>query len=506
MTEPRNTRSTYRHDRQNGGEAPNNDVNNKPTTQGMASGELGVHTKRTDIGSHTSTPSGPTPTDPHKDLIPEQSPIPRVGDRPDMRHPLIHPERPSCSTQLPNPPPPYNTHLHHDESLSVSFNLSELTKSVKELSSEMAAMRVDITDMRTNINEGRIAQDAKLAFLETNCNTKYDELSSKIDTRSTTQDTAIASIAALSKTSAQELTVLREMVHAQSCTISELQDLVLQNDIKATRAFKEVQNLANNIEAHQRRWAVRIHGMDAPDTPGEQTDTAKHRVLDFIRDKLQVDNVRFEDIDCAHRVGRIIDKKQTMLVRCFNRDLIQMMLRSRYNLKESALVLHEDSPLLNRQLLQTLKDDARTESSWIYNGSVWTKLASNGKIAKFNLLDNIDEKLDEEAAKQLGRPAQRKPTHARKSRNAWNKYKRQSSSAPSSTHMTPLPATTQQTQNSPRNLQQTDNSQTIPSLLDILTSSQQTPPPIPHQPVSQHSPATIYSSPSGPHNSTVLHV
>jgi hypothetical protein len=115
-----------------------------------------------------------------------------------------------------------------------------------------------------------------------------------------------------------------------------------------------------------------------------------------------------------------------MLVRCFSRDLIQLIIKSRFNLRESQLVLYEDSPLLSRQLLQTLKDDPRTESAWIYNGSVWSKMASNGKIVKFNLLDDIDTKINEESAKKLGRPTQKKPQYTRKPRSAWQKNKRQS--------------------------------------------------------------------------------
>ena len=130
------------------------------------------------------------------------------------------------------------------------------------------------------------------------------------------------------------------------------------------------------------------------------------------------------DIDCAHRIGRVVDQKQTILFRCFSRDLVQLMLKNRFNLKDSDYVLYEDSPLLNRQQMQELKDDPRTESAWIYNGAVWSKMASNGKIVKFSLTDDLNQKIDEESAKQLGRPTQTRPKIARIPRAAWNKNRR----------------------------------------------------------------------------------
>jgi hypothetical protein len=127
----------------------------------------------------------------------------------------------------------------------------------------------------------------------------------------------------------------------------------------------------------------------------ESTEHAKHLVLDFVKDSLLIDNVCFEDIDCAHRIGCVVDKKQTMLIRCFSRDLVQIMLKNCYNLKNTDYVLYEDYPLLNHQQMQELKDDPRTESAWIYNGSVWSKMAANGKIVKFSLTDDLNEKIEE---------------------------------------------------------------------------------------------------------------
>jgi hypothetical protein len=223
-----------------------------------------------------------------------------------------------------------------------------------------------------------------------------------------------------------KLDELKVTVQTQAQTISNLQELVTINDAKATQAIREVLAMANNIEAHQRRWALRIMGLPAPASGNETTDQAKHTVLDFIKDKLHVDNVLFDDIDCTHRVGEVVETKQPMLFRCHSRDLIQVLLKNRFRLKGSEIVLYEDCTYHHRQLMQSLKDDPRVESSWIYNGAVWAKMAANSRIAKFTLLDDIQTKITTESAKSQGRPNQRQIPQNRKSRISWKKYKRQS--------------------------------------------------------------------------------
>ena len=476
MTDHRNLRSQYR---QNGCPLPSNSNNNmdantlKPDniastgdhaqashSQAHPHAHATVH-----MSTHTSTP---TSTDPKGILSSKTMTLPNFGSSPIDN---AHLNR--------NDPPPYN-HDHSSEDLSVSLSLSELNKNVRDLMTQMTAMRGEL-------NESRIQQDSKLELLELSLNTKHLELSTEINTKLATQDTIITSSALLSKSTAAQFDELRELVHAQSATISELQELVLNNDLKATKSFKEVLMLANSIEAHQRRWALRILGMAAPTTAVESPDHAKHLILDFIKDQLKIDGVRFKDIDCAHRVGRIVDHKQTMLFRCFSRDLIQLILRNRYHLKDTTLILFEDSPLLNRKQQQDLKDDPRIESSWIYNGAVWAKMSANGKIAKFTIIDDIEKKIVEESSKHLGRPAQPRPKlPSRNPRSAWKKNRNTRQLPPLANTTIPPTAhhnanTSHLTANHPANNSiHLDHSQQehqarpstdIPSLLDISTSN-----------------------------------
>jgi hypothetical protein len=153
------------------------------------------------------------------------------------------------------------------------------------------------------------------------------------------------------------------------------------------------------------RWAIRILGLPAPPETGENTYAAKQLVLGFIQEHLHIDNVVIDDIDCAHRVGRVVDFKQTLLVRFHARDLVQLILRNRTKLKGSQYVLFEDCTLKNRKLIRELKNHPKIDSAWSVNGTVWAKTEPNGRKIKFTLGDNLDIIL----ANKPNRPVQPSP-------------------------------------------------------------------------------------------------
>jgi hypothetical protein len=172
----------------------------------------------------------------------------------------------------------------------------------------------------------------------------------------------------------------------------------------------------------------------------------KRAILDFITDNLKVDNVQYEDIDCSHRVGEVVDGKPTMLFRCYSCDLVQILIKNRYKLKDTSYVLYEDSTYLHRQLLQVLKDEPRTESAWLFNGGVWSKMASNGRIAKFTLLDDVNAKIIAESAKNPGHQNTHKAFTNRNTRAAWKRNKRQAHSTVRSPNMSHVSNTTHPTE------------------------------------------------------------
>ena len=139
--------------------------------------------------------------------------------------------------------------------------------------------------------------------------------------------------------------------------------------------INEVRKIANDVEAHGRRWSVRLVGMPAPTpAPGkirESTPEAKAAALRFFAEYLNVNNISPEDIDCAHRIGAVKDRKQTLLIRFFRREIAEHLLSNKKMLKGKTFAIFEDKPQLNMNLIFKVSKRAEVERAWNMGGSVW---------------------------------------------------------------------------------------------------------------------------------------
>jgi hypothetical protein len=131
----------------------------------------------------------------------------------------------------------------------------------------------------------------------------------------------------------------------------------------------------------------------SPASPKENFMETKLHVINFLVDTLNITNIKHGDIDCAHRVGSIKDKKQTILVRFFRREIVDYILRSKKMLKNTSFSMFEDATGINKRLLRELKDRPEVESAWIMGGKVWAKLHGRDRKMKISINDNLDYKL-----------------------------------------------------------------------------------------------------------------
>ena len=166
-----------------------------------------------------------------------------------------------------------------------------------------------------------------------------------------------------------------------------------QRIIRIQQGVDEARLIANEVESHGRRWAVRIAGLDKPTTLPETSDQAKDIVVQFITEKLGIDTIVADDLDCAHRIGAVKSDKQAILCRFFRRDLADKVLKVKKTLKGLGCVLFEDATQLNKQLVINLKARPEVESSWTMGGKVWAKLKGSGKKIKVSINDNLDYRL-----------------------------------------------------------------------------------------------------------------
>jgi hypothetical protein len=260
---------------------------------------------------------------------------------------------------------------------------------------------------------------------------KHQELSKKMDTKFKTIDSQLEQQELTDSSTLAEVDALKMELASQKYKVAVLEeqmtkllslsDLVKEMDSKIedtndrltmaveeqNEAIEETMLLVNSVEAHGRRWAVRIIGLPSPRERNETTHQAKEVDLQFFKDKLKISDLLYNDIDCAHRVGSITDFKQTMLIRFHARDSVDYVMRYKTNLKGSGIVLYEDTTWRNRKLINKIKRRADVDSAWCIGGTIWCKLHKSPNKIKITLGDDLDVllgPLPDEASEGEGSP------------------------------------------------------------------------------------------------------
>ena len=250
----------------------------------------------------------------------------------------------------------------------LSINLKELKVELKsEIKSSTDTHQEQIKDLEDRLTKSH--------------STKSKEISEDMDSKFAAQTDIISKLDQANKQLQDELAIAKTTLTSQSYKLSiveqQIEDLttkvnqvdseaidILNMEInEAKRVAREALVLANSVEAHGRRWSVRILGIPAPPKEGEDI---KQVVINFLTTRLNINHMTSQDIDCCHRLGDINkDGQQMILTRFFARDLVDIILRRKKNLKGSGLVCLEDSTWLNRALMKSLNARKDVHSSWI---------------------------------------------------------------------------------------------------------------------------------------------
>jgi hypothetical protein len=263
------------------------------------------------------------------------------------------------------------------------------------ITAHLELLNLNITGLREDMQKSQQDYQAKLFQLDEKMVSKHTDLQTKMVALE--EKLALSDVTTYNKTESSnksEICKMAKIVQQQQATIKTLLATVEANQLTAKKDYNELLELVNSVEGHQRRWAVRIFGVEAPGARVETTHETKLRVVDFITKELKIEGVHYEDVDTAHRVGiKDINGKQTVLTRFYSRDITQKLLKNKRVLKGSDYVLHEDLTLKSRTLLYNVKHHSHVEAAWSQNGSIWTILKTGGRKFKVKITDDLEEKL-----------------------------------------------------------------------------------------------------------------
>jgi hypothetical protein len=260
------------------------------------------------------------------------------------------------------------------------------------LTTSVASLSQELKDMRLIMTKNHLAQESKMEILETTIAKKYEDLKTEYNGKFTTMTVKIETTNALAAANAKEIYDLKNILKAQQDELIDLKNKLKAGDLVARKDSKNAIFMANSTEAHNRRWSLRILGLPAPEGR-ETTAEAKMISLAFFTDNLKVPGLSTMDIDCAHRVGKVSASKQTMLVRLYERDYVDLLLKKKSNLKGSTFVLYEDATFLDRKLINLLNDHPLVENAWMTHGTIWAKKVDGGDKVKVTIKDDINSVL-----------------------------------------------------------------------------------------------------------------
>jgi hypothetical protein len=217
--------------------------------------------------------------------------------------------------------------------LKSATTLDTINENIMKLSSVVYSVQNELNLVRNTQTE----QEKKLDKIEARIMRKNESMHEKILQKLTVADSNLAKQKETTDTNTEDIVKLKEALNKQHADIANLTQAIkktydeykddtqkheeaigiLETELKdARKEALDAKLHANSIEAHSRRWAVRIVGLPAPESGTELKEDAKYLVADFLNDVMEIHDIYIADIDCAHRVGTVTkEKTQMMLVR-----------------------------------------------------------------------------------------------------------------------------------------------------------------------------------------------
>ena len=158
----------------------------------------------------------------------------------------------------------------------------------------------------------------------------------------------------------------------------ENEKLRKEQNYEMAKETVKVQGNINNLEQYSRRNNIRISGVF--DKGEESQSETTNIVVQVLNENIDDLNLERDDIDVAHRLGKIRPgERRNIIVKFVSRLTRDKVMRSRRVFKGSNIFLNEDMTKINNKVLACLrkKMPSAVEQAWIHKGSLFYKSKSN---------------------------------------------------------------------------------------------------------------------------------
>ena len=164
--------------------------------------------------------------------------------------------------------------------------------------------------------------------------------------------------------------------------IVELEEKVCDADRRSTEALKQ----ANYNEQYSRKHNIRV--VNYPEKTGEDL---QNDFIELVKKDLEVE-VLPEEIVAIHRIPGNKDLPKPVIVKVRNTEVKSRIMRQKKKLNDE-IKFHDDITSRNLGLMSRLYKSEKFHSVWYFNDGVYAKRTKEGKRIRFDIFDDIEEKI-----------------------------------------------------------------------------------------------------------------
>lgn len=160
-------------------------------------------------------------------------------------------------------------------------------------------------------------------------------------------------------------------------TFAEIDKRISECDIKISEVTQQNMKLSQELDKQQqysRRNNLRIFGL--PVVPSEDTEEV---VLNLFKSNMQL-NLEKNMLDRVHRLGKVRDNKQQIIVKFISYRYRSLVLKNRKNLKGSGIYIAEDLTTNRIKLYKEAQTKYGKEHVWTNDGAIWVRKGTKKEI------------------------------------------------------------------------------------------------------------------------------
>ncbi|XP_013420073.1 uncharacterized protein LOC106180601 [Lingula anatina] len=197
----------------------------------------------------------------------------------------------------------------------------------------------------------------------------------------------------------EERRKLQDQIDGMNLEVHNLRERLSEKD-KEVRDLKksmnecrtlsmEASSRANRNEQYSRKTNVKIYGITET-----LNENIKEKVKDMMKTVAKIE-IKDDEIMALHRIPGKPGETRPIIMKVKNTEIKSKIMKKRKIVRQSgnALKISDDVTAANTKLIQRLGQFEDIQNAWYFNGSVYGQLVNSESRIRFDIHDNLDDKI-----------------------------------------------------------------------------------------------------------------